>query len=186
MDIRAWDERYRSEYMDLAPSPLVVETASKLPAGKALDLACGAGRNALWLAGGGWAVTAVDGAPAAIDILRRRAAELGVPIDARIADLEKHEYRIEPASLDLVVIAYYLQRDLIEPAKLGVRPGGLLLSIVHVTGPGEEPTYKRAKPGELKSYFSGWEILQYREGEPHDPTHRRPVAELVARRPQEP
>ena len=186
MDIHAWDERYRLEDMGSAPSPLVLETASKLPPGKALDLACGAGRNALWLAGHRWAVTAVDGSPAAIEILRRRAAELGVTIDAQVADLEKREYKIEPSSQDLIVIAYYLQRDLIEPAKQGVRPGGVLLAIVHVTSPGEEPTYKRAKAGELKSYFSGWEILHDREGDPQDAAHRRPVAELVARRPQKP
>jgi len=79
MDLNDWNKRYRlrerpAEDLEAAPTPLLVETASALAPGKAprkaLDLACGAGRNALWLAEHGWEVTAVDGAPAAIEILR--------------------------------------------------------------------------------------------------------------------
>jgi len=168
MDLRAWDERYRSQdEHDSAPDPLLVETAEHLPPGNALDLACGAGRNALWLAHRGWRVTAVDGAPSAIRILQQRAAH----IDARVADLEKGEFRIEPAAWDLIIICRYLQRDLFEPAKLGLRPSGVLLSIVLITAPGEEPSYKRLRPGELAGYFEGWKILHYREA--------YPVAEIV-------
>lgn len=190
MDLRGWDERYRSEQRpaedpEAEPTPLVVQTARRLAPGKALDLACGAGRNALWLAEQGWKVTALDGAPAAIEILQRRAAERGATVDARVADLEKGEFSIEPSAWDLVVISYYLQRDLFEPAKRGVVPGGTLIAIVHITEPGEEPTYKRARPGELRSYFDGWEILHYREGKPDDPAHQRAVAEIVARRAQQ-
>src|SRR5438445_11920373 len=125
MDVREWDQRYRSgdappHDSDEAPTPLLVQTAERLPAGKALDLACGAGRNALWLAEHGWSVTAVDGAPAAIEILRDRASKRGVEVDARVADLEKSEYLIEQSRWDLIVMSYYLQRDLFEPAKCGL------------------------------------------------------------------
>src|SRR5579859_6861959 len=120
MDLRGWDERYRSEDLEAPPTALLVDTAQRLPAGKALDLACGTGRNALWLAEHGWSVTAVDGAPAAIEILRQRAAERALQVDARVADLESGEYRIEPSTWDLIAISYYLQRDLFEPAKRGV------------------------------------------------------------------
>jgi len=75
----------------------------------------------------------VDGAAAAIEIVRKKASERGLTVDARVADLEKREYRIAPQAWDLITICYYLQRDLFEPAKLGVKPGGLLLAIVHVT-----------------------------------------------------
>src|SRR5579859_1057686 len=137
MDLRGWDERYRSEDLEAPPTALLVDTAQRLPAGKALDLACGTGRNALWLAEQGWSVTAVDGARAAIEILRERAARRAVNVDAQVADLEKHEYPIEPSAWNLIAICYYLQRDLFEPAKSGVAPGGVLLAIVHITGPGE-------------------------------------------------
>src|SRR5580700_4643199 len=105
MDIRGWDERYRTgqraaEDLEAAPNPLLIETAKRLQPGTALDLACGTGRNALWLAEQGWNVTAVDGAPTAIEILRQRAAEKGIHVDVRVADLESGEYRIEPSTWD--------------------------------------------------------------------------------------
>ncbi len=125
----------------------------------------------------------MDGAPAAVQILRECASRRGVNVDAHVADLEKHEYRIERSAWDLIAICYYLQRDLFEPAKAGIARGGVLLAIVHVTEPGEEPTYKRMRPGELESYFADWDILHYYEGRPKDPEHRRSVAEVVARRP---
>jgi len=188
MDIRAWNQRYRSrerpaEDLDAAPTPLLIDTADKLPPGKALDLACGAGRNALWLAGHGWSVTAVDGAASAVQILRDRASERRLKIDAHVADLEKGEYEIATAAWDLIGICYYLQRDLFAPAKQGLVPGGVLLAIVHITEPGEEPTSHRLRSGELKSYFRGWQILHHFEGSPGDAAHKRLVAEVVARKP---
>ena len=141
MEVRDWDKRYRlkehpASDFEAGPTPLLVETAAALAPGRALDLACGAGRNALWLAEKGWEVTAVDGAPTAIEILRGRAAERGLQIDAVVADLEKDEFEIEPSRWDFVAICYYLQRNLFEPAKRGVAPGGVLISIVHMNEPG--------------------------------------------------
>jgi tellurite methyltransferase len=188
MDIRGWDQRYRSkerpsEDFDAPPTPLLIETAKQLKPGKALDLACGTGRNALWLAKHGWSVTSVDASPAAIDTLRTTASQSGLTVNAQQADLERGEYTIESSYWDLIAICYYLQRDLFEPAKRGTVPGRVLLAIVHITEPGEEPTHTRARPGELRSYFDGWEILHYYEGKPSDTAHRRSVAEIVARRP---
>src|SRR6266404_3717284 len=182
MEIQGWDERYKSgerraEDLDAAPTPLLVETAEKLVPGKALDLACGAGRNALWLAEHGWSVTAIDGSPAAIELVRTRASARGVNVNAQVADLEKGEYAIEPSHWDLVVISYYLQRDLFEPAKRGVAPGGVLAAIV-LLGEGR---FSLAA-GELRGYFSGWEILNDREGNAGDSPQHRAVAEIVARR----
>jgi tellurite methyltransferase len=192
MDLHDWNKRYRlrerpAEDLDAAPTPLLVETASALAPGKAprkaLDLACGAGRNALWLAEHGWEVTAVDGAPAAIEILRTRATDRGLKINAVVADLEKGEYEIEPSRWDLVAMCYYLQRNLFEPSKRGVAPGGLLISIVHINEPGEEGGPHRLRPGQLEQYFAGWEILHCHEGKANDPAHHRAVAEIVARPP---
>ncbi len=75
-----------------------------------------------------------------------------------------------------------LQRDLFDEAKAGVVPGGAIVAIIHVTEPGEEPTAHRLRPGELRTYFDGWEILHYREGPPSDPAHQRSSAVVVARR----
>jgi hypothetical protein len=91
--------------------------------------------------------------------------------------------RLWPNSRDLIAISFYLQRDLFEPAKRGLAPGGVILAIVHIAEPGEELTYKRLKSGELEHYFQGWEILHRYEGKPTDKAHHRSVAEIVARRP---
>lgn len=188
MEIRDWDERYRlrehaASDLEAGPTPLLMQTAASQAPGKALDLASGAGRNALWLAEHRWNVTAVDGAQHAIEILRARALERGLKITAVVADLEKGEFEIEPARWDLVAICYYLQRNLFEPAKLGVVPGGILVSIVHLNEPGEADGPYRLRPGEHERYFAGWEILHLREGKACDPAHRRAVSEIVARRP---
>lgn len=153
----------------MAPTPLLVETARKLKPGQALDLACGTGRNAIWLAEHGWKVTAVDRSPIAIPT-----------VDTHVADLEKHEFSIAEAAWDLIAVCYYLQRDLFEPVKRGVKPGGVALVIVHMFEPEHEQSRFSVQPGELAKYFDGWEILHYREGKPNDSEHKRAVAEIVA------
>ena len=108
---RNWDEHYSDpSKLDFTPTPLLVEVAELLPPGRALDLACGAGRNSLYLASLGWQVTAVDSSPVAIRLLRDRAR--GLDVDARVADLETGDFRIEPAAYDLICDFFYLQRDL--------------------------------------------------------------------------
>ena len=120
------------------PSPLLVETARTLKPGRALDLACGTGRNAIWLAEHGWKVTAVDRSPITIPM-----------IDTHVADLEKHEFTIAEASWDLIVVCLYLQRDLFEPVKRGIKPGGVALVIVHLIEPRHELSRFSVQPGEL-------------------------------------
>jgi len=188
MEIHEWNKRYRlrehaASDLESPPTPLLMETAKALTPGRALDLASGAGRNALWLAEQGWDVTAVDGASEAIGILRERAAERGLKINAILADLEKHEFDIGISRWDLIADCYYLQQNLFEPAKRGVKPGGILISIVHIAEAGQEQTPHSLRPGELEEYFKGWEILHRREGMANDAPHRRAVAEIVARRP---
>jgi tellurite methyltransferase len=188
MDISGWDERYRlrargAEDFEARPTPLLLHTAETLAAGRALDLASGTGRNALWLASKGWQVTAVDGSRAAIGMLRERAKVANVEIEAHVADLRQQAFPIEPAAFDLVVISYYLQRDLFAAAKRALKPGGLLIALVHTTEGAEQPTENRLRPGELRAHFVDWEILHLREGPSADPAHKRSVAEIVARAP---
>src|ERR1700683_420652 len=183
MDLRGWDERYRTQpgAGDKCVTPLLAGIVCDLVPGRALDLACGAGRNALWLASQGWQVTAVDGSGVAIGILKER----NPAIDARVADLEKHEYIIQPDSWDLIAILYYLERDLFAPAKRGVLPGGVFLATAHIPEPSDpQMTPFRLAPAELAGYFHDFEILHRYEGPSHDPAHRRWVAEITARRPQ--
>jgi tellurite methyltransferase len=163
VDLQDWEQRHREESRDKPAPPIsfITEIVRSLKPGKALDLACGTGRHALWLAQQGWNVTAVDGSSAAIEILRRRIG--GLSIEPTVADLEQHQYLITPQTWDLIVISLYLQRDLFESAKLGVKPGGVLIAIT-LLAEGPDPPPHRLLPGELESYFSGWEILDYSEG----------------------
>ena len=181
MSLEQWNERYRAgEQLFDAPVPLVVKFAGPAP-GRALDLACGSGRNALYLAKLCWRVTAVDGSPVAVDVLRARARERGLDIDIHIADLERGEFEIPSGNYDLILDCYYLQRDLIPKMQAGVRPGGMVISIVHLANADQpDGTPKRAYPGELRKYFDGWTILHYREGQPEESCHQRAVAEIVA------
>jgi SAM-dependent methyltransferase len=187
MAIREWDGRYRSRERlreDFATEPvaLVERTARALPIGRALDLACGTGRNALWLAQQGWKVAAVDGATAAIEIVRSRAQERGLIVDAVVADLENSEFPIDADSWDLICVCYYLQRDLFEVVKRGLAPGGVIVAAVHISDPGEPATEHRLLAGQLAGYFRDMEMLHHFEGQPSDPVHHRAVAEVVARR----
>jgi tellurite methyltransferase len=183
MDLAGWEARYRADdakvEIECSPSPLVVATASALHPGRALDLACGTGRNTLWLAQRGWSVTAVDGSAAAIETLRRRALQLDLTVDTRITDLEK-PFSVEPAHWDLIAMCYYLQRDLFEPCKRGVAPGGWMIAIALLVEPGKENSPFRLRPGELRGYFQGWEIVHDREGRD---AWEHTVAEIAARRP---
>lgn len=176
MSLQEWNERYRAgEQLFTAPSPLVTRFASPIAPGRALDLACGPGRHAIYLAEQGWQVTAVDGSSIAIAKLKERRPDL----DARVADLERGEFRIEPESYDLICDCYYLQRDLFPAMQAGVRPGGLIIAIVHLAA---EPTSKRARAGELRGFFDGWKILHDYEGVPSEDCHKHAVAEIVAQR----
>lgn len=184
MDIAGWEEKYRAgdRGKEDAPTILLTEFAEKLTPGTAIDLACGAGRNALYLAERRWDVTAVDGSKTAIEIVRQRAAGRGLKLDTEVADLTAPGFTLPADAFNLVLIAYYLQRDLFPKAKAATRMGGTLIAIAHLPEPGESWNEKRAKPGELRQFFRDWDILWEYEGESRDPAHHRPVIEIVARR----
>lgn len=88
-DRDAWDERYRStdSVWGAAPNRFVVEVFTGYRIGRALDLGCGEGRNALWLAGLGWAVTAVDFADTAVERGRRVSEAAGLDVEWIAEDL---------------------------------------------------------------------------------------------------
>ena len=185
-----WDERYsRGEHATLEPHHLLIRLAETLPAGVALDVACGAGRHALYLAGRGWRVTAVDASKVGIGITKERARSLGVEVDALVADLEQNGFEIESQAYDLICDFYYLQRDLWPKLREGVRKGGLFIAAIHLGGEdaGKEtrnPAFL-LQPGELRDEFDGWEVLHYHETSLNDEDageHRHRTAEIVARK----
>lgn len=131
-----WDRRYAEPRLvwSAEPNRFLAEEAAGLAPGRALDLACGEGRNAVWLARRGWDVTGVDFSPVAVDKARRMAAEAGVAARFVRADLADHVP--EPASADLVAIVYLQVPEPLRTTVLGraggaLRPGGTLLWIAH-------------------------------------------------------
>jgi tellurite methyltransferase len=182
----SWDERYASgEYSSAEPHKLLREMVRKQEPGLALDLACGTGRNSLFLAENGWKVTAVDNSAVGVEIARKRAEEKGLNITFILADLEKSEFALKPAAYDLICDFYYLQRELFVKMKNGVRPGGMIISTIHIHGDGEEQGRFDLREGELRRFFGDMEILHYHETQAADTDagdHHRRTAELVARR----
>ena len=136
MDARAWDDRYldpeRISRTD--PNQFVVESVSGLAPGRALDLACGEGRNSLWLAGLGWEVTGVDWSEVAIGRARERSAEQGLDVTWQRQDL--FAWTPPEQAFDLVLIVYLQvpgdQRRLVwGRAAAAVAAGGRLVVIGH-------------------------------------------------------
>jgi SAM-dependent methyltransferase len=179
-----WDERFASghELHGSAPSPPLPEAAARLEPGLALDLACGAGRHALFLAERGWRVEALDASRVGLSLLEGEARRRGVShlIRTRIADLESPTFELE-GEYDLVCDFYFLHRPLFAQVRQAVRPGGLFAAALHLRR-GDTGRFL-LEPGELRAAFHGWEILVDREGASAQPGHRHAVAELIARKP---
>ena len=136
MDRADWDERYAGSELLWSAEPnrfLVAETAGLTP-GRALDLACGEGRNAVWLARRGWQVTGVDYSEVAIEKARRLASARKANVDWVVADLLDYGYL--PEAFELVIL-FYLQvpaeerHQIVRAAAKAVAPGGTFLLVAH-------------------------------------------------------
>ncbi|HEY2042616.1 MAG TPA: class I SAM-dependent methyltransferase [Jatrophihabitans sp.] len=143
MDSDAWDARYAASELvwSADPNRWVAAELAELRPGRALDLATGEGRNAIWLASRGWTVTAADFSKVALDKGRRIAESLddeeGSP-SGRIHWLEADvfEHVPEPGGYDLVLICYLQvpagpRRTVVRRAAEALAPGGVLLVIGH-------------------------------------------------------
>lgn len=135
MDRTEWDARYEAEPLlwGLEPNQFVHDRLAEVQPGVAVDLACGNGRNALWLAGCGWKVTGVDISGVALAQAQQRSEQLGVGVDWVQADVAHWK---PPGPVDLMLVAYlHLPvADLIRvlaTAGRALAPGGRLLYVGH-------------------------------------------------------
>lgn len=120
-----WDQRYRHAHMPTSPCSLLTEHADLLPSsGRALDLACGLGGNAVYLAQAGLDVDAVDLSPVATRKLEHYAALCNLAITARCRDVE--EDGLNGDSYEVIVVSYFLHRPLLPLLASALQPGGLL------------------------------------------------------------
>ncbi len=140
MDAQTWDERYRSADLvwGAEPNRFVREQCEGMTPGDALDVACGEGRNSIWLAGLGWRVTGLDFSSVAIERARSQSARLPDDVQSRltwgVADVTQGT--VDAASVDLVVLAYlHLAADQVSRVLVNVaqalRTGGTALVVGH-------------------------------------------------------
>jgi SAM-dependent methyltransferase len=162
-----WNARYRdTEISRTSAARVLKENLHLLPRqGKALDLACGAGANAIQLAQQGLHTTAWDLSDVIIAKLRDYALQLDLTVHAEVRDIEA--WPPEPNRFDVIVVAYYLERRLAPMLVQALNPGGLLYyqtfiqDAVSGSGPGS-PEF-RLIPNELLTLFSALRLLVYRE-----------------------
>jgi len=166
-DMRAkWDARYRDAGGRGQPASVLAENTHLLPErGRALDMACGLGSNALLLAERGLSVEAWDLSPVAIERLNADGGERGLPLQASVRDVVAEPP--PPGGFDVIVVAHFLERGLCPAISAALRPGGLLFyqtftrARVTDTGPGN-PAF-RLDHNELLHLFADLSLVVYRE-----------------------
>lgn len=140
MDARDWDERYAASELvwSATPNQFVATELADLAPGRALDLAAGEGRNALWLAGRGWEVTAVDFSLVGLDKGRSLQARLPAGRDTHIdwVHADVLTYDAGDGLFDLTVLAYLQlvadeRREAVRRGFTALRPGGTFLLVAH-------------------------------------------------------
>ena len=181
-DIERWDRKYRDRdaLVPGEPEPSLVDHAHLLPAGDALDVACGLGANALWLAARGNRVLGVDGSAVGLRAAAAAARAASLPVRWLCADLD--HFRPAPASVDLVVVVRFLQRPLIPRLLRALRPGGVVFyrtfNVNRLRHGGGFPREYLLERGELRSLLGGLEVLAGNDGDDVE----EPASWLIARR----
>jgi SAM-dependent methyltransferase len=186
-----WDERYGSSefWAGTEPALFLGQVLPLLPRGRALDLAMGEGRNAVFLARHGWHVTGVDWSGAALEKAAALAENYGVRSDGSPspgslmtvqANLEN--YALPVGEFDVLLCFNYLQRSLLPAMPRALRPGGILVYETYTIDQLEYPEGPRSpdhllRAGELRAAFASMDIVFYAE---HNAG--KGVASLLARR----
>jgi SAM-dependent methyltransferase len=163
-----WDARHAAGTHDrgIEPTPFLREHLDLIPRGPAVDLACGTGRNALFLAREGFDVLAVDVSGEALARLEERAAAAGLSVATTRRDLSADG--VPAGRWDLVVVTYFLDRALFGPIRSAIAAGGVLVYETYTVQHAERTGFNRRyclEPGELLSAFAGMRVVAYREGD---------------------
>ena len=180
-----WNKRYDTETYILGKEPVefLKEHINILPGGKALDIAMGEGRNAVFLAKNGFEVDGCDVSEIAVKKTLGLAKENNVRVNAFVADLEI--YKLPKDAYDVVACFYYLQRSLIPQIKEALKPGGMVIyetyTIENCERGFEGPKNRDylLKTNELLDLFKDLTIIYYKELVLDD---KKAVASLIARK----
>lgn len=171
-------------HTDSAPTDWLTAHAALLPArGDALDVACGRGRHALWLAARGLRVTALDRDEEAIAALAATARDRALPLVAHVVDLERPGADLGRDVYNVIVAVHYLHRPLFPALVAALRPGGMLIyeTFTRAQARRGKPTNPAflLEPGELRTLTAGLTVVDEHEGE----FGNRDVAAIVCRKP---
>lgn len=188
-DRARWEDRYRDgDWADVDEPATILQDAEAWlePPGLALDVACGAGRNALFLARNGFTVMAVDISWEGLQRLARRGRSQSLDVHPVHADLQR--FAFPPNSFDLIINTRFLLRSLFPAFRASLRPGGLLLletynvDEIEVLG-GDIRREYALEHGELEREFAGLRFLLYEEGVFQRREGERGLARLIAQKP---
>jgi SAM-dependent methyltransferase len=173
-----WNEKYRRKDYPTEPSEIVKAFCGLAPGAAALDIAAGIGRNAIFLAGQGFTVDAVDIADEGLALLAGRHRS----IRTLCADLDAFD--IPAGRYDLIVNILYLNRRLFPQIREGLKPGGLLIfeTLLEPLDESERSRHCRdyfLRENELLHSFLSLRVLHYREGPEAGRDSTRLLASLV-------
>jgi len=183
-----WDKKYSEHsHSSLEPDPFMVsaydEFLSGSSSGLALDVAGGVGRHSIWLAQQGWQVKLLDISEVGIRQAKENAKRTGPAglISSEVRDLNFMQ-DLGHEQYDLVIVFFFLQRDLFPALISTLKPGGILIYKTYTTeqkkfaGGPSHPMFL-LEPNELLGAFSSMRVLHY-----HETDQQKGVAELVARK----
>ena len=186
-DRERWNRRYSERSLDWEPSSWLQTVSDEIrperPGARALDLACGNGRNAIHLVRLGYAADAWDVSDVGLGLLREHLDELagaGEQLDVRPRQIDLDAATIPPSQHDLIANVFFLDRRLFPMYVDGLRPGGWLVFETFVDlGDGRRAHVRpehMLRPGELREAFAALDLVRYEE----DP--ERGTVRLLARR----
>jgi 2-polyprenyl-3-methyl-5-hydroxy-6-metoxy-1,4-benzoquinol methylase len=182
-DRTKWNERYAESgyYLGRTPSSFLAENIALIkelaPGKKALDIACGEGRNSIFLARNGFLVTGLDISEEGLSKAERWAEAEGLSVAFRCIDLETFAFS---ESYDLIINFNFLLRGLVPGMVGALNPGGVIVFDTILDSPTLEGFHNRGyllRPGELRELFAPFpgEILLYEEL----PSGPSPTARLI-------
>jgi len=165
MEAERWNRYFTAEKpaFNTNPNAFLVGMVTGRKPGRALDVAMGQGRNAIWLAQQGWDVTGFDPADQAVGVARNNAARLGLTIHTEITTMERFEFGEN--KWDLIVLSYAGCGQLARQVERALRPGGIV--VVEAFHTDALKTMKiggsLCQTGELPHLFQGLRSLHYEE-----------------------
>ncbi len=181
-DKERWDKKYGTEayIFGKEPVPFLKQNVHLLPKGRALDIAIGEGRNGVFLATQGFEVVGLDISEKGLAKAHQLAKQNGVSIETRVVDLEKHQ--LEKNAYDVILLMYYMQRDLWPQINDALKPGGMAIietyNVDHLKHQKFNPKWL-LKTNELLEAFKDMKVIRYQAYEDNDQAYSSIIVQKV-------